>query len=122
MLPPPGPWGCQWSSPPGWHEYLQAWSQQQMAAAREGGPTNEPGPAVRRVFAGPREADGGTRSRSPARSAERRSRRRSRSRRPSPTRSRGSRRRGESPAHPEPGDRSPAPPRLALADEPEAGN
>eukprot|EP00969_Alexandrium_andersonii_P282524 12490173-Alexandrium_andersonii.AAC.1 len=79
MLPPPGPWGRQWSPPPG--------SQQQAPAAREAGQALlaiDSGPAVRRVFAGPREADGGARSRSPARSTWRHSRRRDRSRRPSP--------------------------------------
>eukprot|EP00969_Alexandrium_andersonii_P090038 3975600-Alexandrium_andersonii.AAC.1 len=60
-MPPPGPWGCQWSPPLGWHEHLQAWSQQQAPVAREAGQALlaiDSGPAVRRVFAGPREADG----------------------------------------------------------------
>eukprot|EP00969_Alexandrium_andersonii_P133352 5896990-Alexandrium_andersonii.AAC.1 len=52
--------------PPGWNEYLQAWSQQQHLAAREGAPQAPVGASPRRVFAGsPDDANVG-RGRSPA--------------------------------------------------------
>eukprot|EP00969_Alexandrium_andersonii_P121775 5384746-Alexandrium_andersonii.AAC.1 len=54
LMGPAGPWGRPWpAAAPGWHEYLQAWPQQQQPAAREGAPAGPVGTPPRRVFAGP---------------------------------------------------------------------
>eukprot|EP00969_Alexandrium_andersonii_P118031 5220199-Alexandrium_andersonii.AAC.1 len=75
---PPGPWGCPWpAAPPGWNEYLQAWSQQQHLAAREGALQAPVGASPRRVFAGTPDDASAVRERSPARPGRSPARRRS---------------------------------------------
>eukprot|EP00969_Alexandrium_andersonii_P026682 1164144-Alexandrium_andersonii.AAC.1 len=77
MMGPPGPWGCPWpAAPPGWNEYLQAWSQHHHLAVRGGPPQAHAGELPRRVFAGPPDTATDAR-RSPERPDRSPSRRRS---------------------------------------------